>query len=208
MSRALVLVLAAVLGACGGLFKTERPAATTYALRPPPGPALSPQLTSVLLVHRPTATPGLESDRVVVAFPDGRTEAYSGVRFSAPVPEVVQAALAESLRARAGWRAVLDERGDIGGQFRVQTEILEFTAHAANPESAPRVRVRLLGIVARPHGGELLAPVTASGEAQASDFRQGAVMSAFDAALAAALTQYGDAIYAACAGSGGQGSAR
>ena len=98
MTRALVLLLAVVLGACGNLFKTERPASTTYALSVPQAPAMSPQLPAVLLVHRPTAAPGLESDRVVVAFPDGRTEAYSGVRFSAPVPAVVQSTLTESLR--------------------------------------------------------------------------------------------------------------
>jgi cholesterol transport system auxiliary component len=200
MSRILVLLLALGLGACGNLFKTERPAATAYALSVPNAPALSPQLPSVLLVHRPSAAPGLDSDRVIVEFPDGRMEAYSGVRFAGPVTELVQAALTESLRARGGWRAVLDERGDIGGQFRVQTEVREFTARAASPEAAPRVRVRLTGVVARPHGGELLVPVTATGEVQASDFRQGAVIAAFDAALAAALTQYGDAIYAACAG--------
>ena len=200
MSRILVLLLAVALSACGGLFKTERPASTAYALSVPQAPALSPQLTSILLVHRPTAAPGLESDRIVVAFPDGRTESYAGIRFTAPVPALVQATLTESLRARDGWRAVLDERGEFGAQFRVQTEIREFTAHATGPEAPPLVRIRLIGIVARPRAGELLVPVAATGEAQASDFRQAAVVAAFNAALASALTQYGDAIHAACAG--------
>ena len=199
MSRALVLLLTLGLSACGGLFKTERPVATAYALSAPQAAAFSPQLTSVLLVQRVTAVPGLESDRIVLAFPDGRTEAYAGVRFAAPVPELVQTALTESLRARSGWLAVLDERGDLSAQFRVQTEIREFTAHAASPEAPPRVRIRLIGIVSRPRGGELLVPVAATGEAQASDFRQGAVIAAFNEALGAALTQYGDAIHAACA---------
>jgi ABC-type uncharacterized transport system auxiliary subunit len=200
MNRALILILAVALSACGGLFKTERPAATAYGLSVPQAPALSPQLPSVLLVHRPSAAPGLESDRIVLALPDGRTESYAGVRFAAPVPELLQSTLTESLRARAGWLAVLDERGEFGVQFRVQTEIREFTAHAASAEAPPLVRIRLTGIVARPRSGELLVPVAATGEAQASDFRQGAVIAAFNAALAAALTQYGDAIHAACAG--------
>jgi len=200
MRLVFALLFALSAAACGGLFKTERSASTAYSLAVPTAPALSPQLTSVLIVHRPTAAPGLETERVVVAFPDGRTEPYAGVRFTAPVPELVQSALTESLRARGGWRAVVDERGDYGGQFRVQTEIREFTALAATPDSTPRVRVRLIGVVTRPHGGELLVPVAATGEAQASDLKQSAVIAAFDAALGAALAQYGEAIYAACAG--------
>lgn len=204
-------VLAAALAACGvalsaggctgGLFKSEQAAAVVYQLRPQSGEALAPVVAGDLAVLRPFTRPGLESERIVVWLPDRRLDAYSGSRWSAPLPDLVQSLLLDELRARGGWKNVLLDRGEFRGQYVLQTEIRDFQADYAAVGQAPLVRVTLRGELGRAPNRTPVATIVGTGEVRAAADRMSDVVAAFEQAYAQAAAQVAAGIHAAALGS-------
>jgi cholesterol transport system auxiliary component len=186
------------LAGCGSLFHSDQPPVTVYALRAPDAPALAPRLNVSLAVAYPLAAPGLAADRIAVTMPDGRFDGYAGVRWAAPVPEIVAALLVETLRARGGFAAVLAEGADFGARYLLQAEVREFTAVYSGPGRPPVVHVVLVGELVRSRNRELIQSFSARGEAEARDDHQRAVVAAFATAAGSALTALTDATHAAC----------
>ena len=183
--------LGAGLAGCRSLLVSQEPADIVYAPGLPPASPLVPRVDSVLILERPYARPGLDSERIVVTLPDRRLDVLAGARWSAPAVELVQALLVDSLRARAGWREVVSDRSRFAGGYALYTEIRAFSADYERAGTAPLVRVWLHGELGRTNGRDLLRTFDAHGEAQASADRQTAVVAAFESALATALVQFG-----------------
>jgi cholesterol transport system auxiliary component len=185
------LSVGASLAGCRSLFVTQERAQAVYAPDLQPAATLVPRLTSVLTIERPEAPPGLDSDRIVVTLPNRQRDVLAGARWNAPVADLVQTLLIDSLRARGGWREVVSDRMKFAGNELVHTEIRAFSADYERTGAAPLVRVWLHGELGSADGHTLLGTFEAHGEAQASADRQSAVIAAFDAALATALAQFG-----------------
>ena len=187
-----------LLSGCGGLLKSHEVPALTYT---PAMHAAEPlkALVSVLVVARPEAAPGLDSDSITVALPDRRLDRLAGARWSAPVPELVQDYLVRYLSSRTGWRAVVSDRSAFTGTYLLQTDIRAFSAQYAQRGQPPRVQVWLHGELGRSLDRQLLTSIDATAEAQATEDRQSAVVAAYEAALEAAARKLSDSAYAACA---------
>jgi cholesterol transport system auxiliary component len=194
---ALCLTMVTALVGCQSLLVNHEPAATVYSLRVRPAAALTPQVNFILTVQHPYAGPELDSDRIVVMLTDRRLDVLAGARWSAPLADLLQTQLIESLRARGGWREVVSDRSSFKGGYLLRTEIPAFSADYEQAGSAPRVRVCLHGELGRPDRRDLLSTFDAHGEAQASANRQSAVVAAFESALADALEQLGAKAHAA-----------
>jgi cholesterol transport system auxiliary component len=190
------LALAPLLAGCGSLLGGGTPADVVYQLRAAEGAPLSPPVPGELVVQRPLARPGLDTDRIVVTLPDRKLDAYRGSRWSASVPDLVQSLLLDGLRARGAWRTVLPDRGEFRGQWVLQTEIRDFQADYATTGGAPVVRVTLRGELGRAPARQPVASVVGTGEARASSDRMRDVVAAFEAAYAQAATQLVDALHA------------
>jgi cholesterol transport system auxiliary component len=189
-SNMVVLAASAVaLAACGGLFRSHEAPPATYELRaaavePAPG-----RVPATLLVARPRARPGLDTDRIAVTLPDRRLDAYAGSRWSAALPLLVEALLVDSLRSSGGWQAVLPERSQFGGRYLLQTEIREFEADYAGHSGAPTVRVQLRGELGLVGERRLVASGEGGAAIVAAADRQREVVAAFAAAYAQAAAQ-------------------
>jgi len=193
--------LAAALAGCtNGLFKSEQSAAVVYQLRPAPGAALEPVAAADLAVLRPFTRPGLESERIVVWLPDRRLDAYTGSRWSAPLPDMVQSLLLDELRARGGWKNVLLDRGEFRGQYVLQTEIRDFQAEYAAVGQAPTVRVTLRSELGRAPNRTPVATLVGTGEVRAAADRMSEVVAAFEQAYAQAAAQVAAGAHAAALG--------
>jgi cholesterol transport system auxiliary component len=192
------LALTTGLAGCGDLFQSHEPPVTAYAPRPKADAPLVPVVAAVLVVPLPYASVGLDSDRVVVKLPDRRVDVLAGVRWTAPVPELVQALVVDSLRARGGWRAVILNRSSFAGQYLLNTEIRDFSADYEQAGRAPRVRIWLHSEVGRTNGRDVMDSFDTYGAAEAASNRQSAVMAAFETALATALSDLGTRAHAAC----------
>ena len=177
---------AGLLAGCGGLFQSHQSAPQVYELRPPAGAALAPRVAATLVLARPSARPGLDSERIAVRLPDRRLDAFAGSRFSAPVTVLVQSLLIEELRARGGFEAVVAERGAFDGRYLLQTEVREFAAVYPSEGAAPLVRVALHAELGRATDRRLLATLDGQGEKAAAGNRLRDVLAAFEAAYAEA----------------------
>ncbi len=182
------VALVAALAACS-MFQSHESAPVIYTLRaatPATAPAV---LDATLIVARPVARPGLDSERMAVRLPDLRLDAYAGARWSAPLPRLIEALLVDSFRSAGGWRSVVTEQSAFPGRDLLQTEILDFAADYAAGGGAPLVRVALRGELGLIAERRLVANVEGRGEMRAAADRQRDVAAAFEAAAAAALAE-------------------
>jgi len=187
-----------MLSGCGGLLKSNEAPALTYTPAMRAAEPLKP-LGTVLVVARPDAAPGLDSDSIAVALPDHRLDRLAGARWSAPVPELVQDYIVRYLSARGGWRAVVSDRSAFTGTYLLQMDVRAFSAQYAQRGQPPRIRVWLHGELGRTLDRQLLTSIDAVADAQASEDRQSAVVAAYEEALDAAARKLSDSAYAACA---------
>jgi len=197
-SNIVVLVASTVaLAGCSGLFRSHESVPAVYELRAAAVAAAPERVAATLLVARPRARPGLDTDRIAVTLPDLRLDAYAGSRWSASLPLLVEALLIDSLRSSGGWQAVVPERSQFGGKYLLQTEIREFEADYAGGTAAPIIRVRLRGELGLVGERRLVASAEGSATAVAAADRQREVVAAFQAAYAVAAAQLVVAIDAA-----------
>jgi cholesterol transport system auxiliary component len=192
------LGLTIVLEGCSALLQSHARPVTEFAPRPTADAPLVPVIAAVLVVPRPYASAGLGTDEVVVQLPDRRIDVLAGVRWTAPLPELLQALLVDNLRARGGWREVILNRSNFTGQYLLNTEIRAFSANYEQAGNAPRVRIWLHSELGRTDERNVIASFDSYGEAVAASDRQSAVMAAFDTALGAALADLGTRAHASC----------
>jgi ABC-type uncharacterized transport system auxiliary subunit len=193
MNRRVLTILALsapLMAACGGLTSRTTPA-ETYRLTPIVVSVGPQHADGALVVARPVARPGLDGDRMAVTLPDHRVDAYAGARWIGPLPTLTEGLLLDALRGRGVAPAVLSERDGFAGKYRLQTEILTFSADYGAEHSPPTVRVALRGQLGLDAGTRrILGEVSGQGEARAVADRRGAVAEAFQAAWSAALEAY------------------
>ena len=201
--RERVVVLAALaLTGCGGLLETTIPAPQAYLLRAASSatPAAATAVPGGLLVQRPEAGPGLDSDKIVLLRAGHRFDFYAASRWAAPAPDLVESVIVESLRAGGAFAAVLDDSSPYAPRFNLRCGLQRFEADYTQGESAPTVFVTLDCTLGRHRDRELLASFRAEGRAVAEEDRLNAVVAAFDQAAAAAVAELERAARAAVAG--------
>jgi len=185
-----VLGLVAAVAGCGGVFQTHESPPVVYTLHAAtPAAASAAAVAATLVVARPTARPGLDSERIAVRLADRRLDAYAGATWSASPPRLVQALLIDAFRGAGGWRAVVTEQSAFPGRYLLQTEVADFAADYTEPGGAPLVRVELRGELGLSAERRLLATVAGRGEVRAAADRQREVVAAFDAAAAHAVAE-------------------
>jgi len=195
-----ILLGALGLLGCGGVFDSTLPAAQAYVLRLPPitAPASAPTGGSVLL-QRPEAGPGLESERIALLRSDQRFDFYAASRWAAPAPDIVESVMLDALRATGAFSAVFDDSAPFAPRYNLRCALRRFEADYTANARAPTVQVALDCTLGRHRERELLASFTAQGSAPASEDRLNAVVAAFESATAAAMTELGRAVSTAVA---------
>jgi cholesterol transport system auxiliary component len=193
--RALLLGVSA-LGGCGGVFESEIPAAQAFVLRLAPRPAVTPSATphGSVLLQRPEAGPGLDSDRIALLRSDHRFDFYAASRWAAPAPDMVESVIVDALRAGGSFSAVFDDTSPYAPRYSLRVTLRRFESDYTSEGKgsggrAPTVYVVLDCTLGRHRDRELLASFTAQGSAAASEDRLTAVVAAFEAATAAAMAQ-------------------
>jgi cholesterol transport system auxiliary component len=187
-ARALAAGVLMATSGCGG-FHSDRPAAQVYTLDPvtaQPGPDAT-RSAATLLVLRPQAAPGLDTENIALRRGDQRLDYYANSRWPAPLPDFLQSLAVEALRASGKFRSVHSDRSAFAADEVLQIEIRRFQAEYAG-EGAPVVHVQLLATLGHRADRSVVASVSAEGSAPAAENRMQAVVAAFQRAAAAALT--------------------
>jgi len=193
-------LLCLCLAGCAGLFESKAKPEQTYVLRapaaqpaatsPPAGASAAATATPAsasLRVTRPVADPGLDTSRIMLVQADHRMNFYSGSRWPAPTPEVIESLAVQTLRESGAWSSVAGSGSPFPSDYLLHVHVQRFEADYGQGAEAPVVHAVLECTVGRREGREVLATFTASGTAAATANRLSEVVLAFEQATGAAL---------------------
>jgi cholesterol transport system auxiliary component len=195
MTRILaILSTSFALTACSGVFESKLDAPQAYVLRLPPAtaPAAAANAGSVLL-QRPQAGPGLDSDRIALLRSDQRFDFYAASRWAAPAPDLIESVMLDALRATGAFSAVFDDAAPYAPVYNLRCGLRRFESDYTAGGRAPTVHVALDCTLGRRRDRGLLATFTAQGSAIAGEDRLNEVVAAFEAATAIAMKELGRA---------------
>jgi cholesterol transport system auxiliary component len=179
----------AMLAGCGGVFESSLAAPQAYVLRlPPPAVAGGQAAMGSVLVRRPEAGPGLNTDRIALLRSEGRFDVYAAARWAAPAPDLLESVLVDALRGTGQFSAVLDDSAAFAPRYDLRVALRRFEADYT-AGGAPMVQVVMDCTLGRHRDRHLLASFTARGSARAEGDRLGAVVAAFEAATAGAVAE-------------------
>jgi cholesterol transport system auxiliary component len=191
LAMAMVIVLGPGvlgLGGCGSLFESSLPSVQAYVLRLPPRAAAAEGTSAAgtVRVQRPEAGPGLDSDRIALLRSERRFDVYSGTRWAAPAPDLLESVIVDQLRGTGMFSGVFDDSSPYAPHYNLRCGLNRFEAdYTAGGE--PSIHVALDCSFGRYRDRTLLANFIAQGSAVASDDRVGAVVAAFESATAKAM---------------------
>jgi cholesterol transport system auxiliary component len=200
-ARAAPLLLV-LLGGCSGLFHSNTKPEQIYYLRAPTATAggdatgasrtaavaggdVTPVRAASLRVGRPLASPGLDTPHIMLVQSDHRMNFYTGSRWPAAAPEMLEALVVETLRGTGEWSSVEDSASPFPSDYLLQVRVRRFEADYG--AGAPVVQVGLDCIIGRREGREVLATFTTAGNAPAAANRLSEVVVAFEQATGSAL---------------------
>lgn len=198
--RVAIVSFALGVSGCSGVFDSKLSAPQAYVLRLPPAAApAAPALKGSLLLQRPEAGPGLESERIALLRSDQRFDFYAASLWAAPAPDLVESVMADALRATGTFSAVFDDSAPFAPRYDLRCTLRRFEADYTKGERAPTVFVQLDCTLGRHRDRELLGSFKAQGSAVATEDRLNEVVAAFEAATAAAMNELGTAATTAVA---------
>jgi cholesterol transport system auxiliary component len=178
------------LGGCSGVFESDLAAPQAYVLRLPPATApTAAGAAGSVLVQRPEAGPGLDSERIALLRSEQRFDFYAASRWAAPAPILVESLMLDAVRASGTFSAVLDDSAPFSPRYNLRCALRRFEADYTKGGRAPTVFVALDCTLGRHRDRGLLATFTAQGSAVASEDRLNAVVGAFEVAATAAMSE-------------------
>jgi len=195
MTRFLAIVSTTfALVGCSGVFDSSVEPPQAYVLRLPPAAASAAAANAgTVQLQRPEAGPGLDSERIALLRSDRRFDFYAASRWAAPAPDVIESVMIDALRATGSFSAVFDDSSPFAPRYDLRCALRRFESDYTAGGRAPTVHVALDCTLGRHRDRALLGSFTAQGSSVASEDRLTAVVAAFEAATAAAMTELGRA---------------
>lgn len=184
----LVLLVAAMLSLAGCAAITAVSSASqpldVYELRAPQSITPSPRGPAAkdVIVELPTTGGALATDRIMIR-PDALQAQYlPGVRWSEPVPVMVQTLMLRSLEATGRARYAGREPLGVGGDLALVTEVIDFQAEVDPGGNTATVQIKLLVRMVRERDARIVSSRTFTATAAAPSTENDTVVRAFSAA--------------------------
>ena len=181
-----------MLAGCFGGFDSRQSAPDTFVLVAAGKTAeapMVPALAGTLTVRLPRVRGGWDNHELPVHLPDGRSDRLAGALWTSPVDDGVGAVMADTLRTRGAFAAVLRDTSPFMGKWTLELEVAEFGARYTRLGEAPRIAVVLTGVLGRAKDGAVLGIVEGKATVPATADTRTAIAAAFIAAVQAATTQ-------------------
>lgn len=135
-----------------------------------------------LSVALPTATPGLDVNRIAVLKNHNQLDYFFGARWGGSAPQVMQSFLVSYLQAQQGLKSVNTDGLPVSSDYLLALELRDFQAEYASDTGAPTVRVTLSGSLIRISSRAAVTNLQASATVAAKDNRLSDVVTAFETA--------------------------
>lgn len=190
----LALAVSGLLAGCAAISAVND--ATTpldvFELRAPAGIEATSRrsLPYDVIIELPTTGGSLATDRIMIR-PDALQAQYlPGVRWSEPVPVMVQTLMLRSLEATGAVRYV--GRTPLGGSgdYALVTEIVDFQAERMDGGDAATVRLRMIVRVVRERDARIIASRTFDSTAEAPSTETQALVETFNTAADRVFTEF------------------
>jgi cholesterol transport system auxiliary component len=193
MKRLTFAALALAMSACtGSLLETKLPVPTIYVLAAAPTSATNAAASTVdLAVSVPSASPGLDTDRIAILKESRQLDYYREAQWGAVLPRVAQTMVVDTMQNQQLFRSVTTEQARVTANYFLDLAVRDFQAEYKNESSPPSVRVTLIGSLIRIKDRKLIAVVPATASVQTTDNRLGAVVEAFESAAQQAALSLG-----------------
>lgn len=146
-----------------------------------------------LQVLVPTTAPGLAGDGIALLRPAGQLDYYSGARWGASAPQMLQTLAIQALRQRGRFSLVQSDSAAFEAGWVLQLELTHFEADYAG-DAAPTIRVAMVGTLGQRSDRRAVLTLSLQTSAQATANRMSAVVAAFQAASTEALRQLADRV--------------
>ena len=179
-----------LLAGCSGGLKSNQPSAQVYLLRPGMAPAAAAAGPAVgnVQVMLPQVSAGLATDRIVVLRSGRRLDYYSGARWAAPAPAMLQMLVIDALRASNRFAMVESDTGPFPAEYVLSLELRHFEAEYTT-SGPPMVHVALDASLGRRGKRDIIVSCSADAQVNADADRMQAVVAAFEQATGDALSQ-------------------
>jgi cholesterol transport system auxiliary component len=143
-----------------------------------------------LIVERPVASAGLNSQRIALQRTPVTLDYFARANWTDTAPQLVQTLLIESFENTGKIRAVTRESTQLRPDYVLQTELREFQAEYDSPTQPPLVRVRLNGKMIRMPDRVIVGSQTIERAVRADKPDMQNVVLAFDEALGKVMKQF------------------
>lgn len=183
------LLAGALLAGCTDLLPGQGAPSTLYTLSPKTTVAATVKpVRWQLVVERPLAAAGLDSQRIALKPTALTMDYFGGANWLGPAPDVVQTLVIESFETSGRIAAIGRAATGLRADYVLNLELRDFQAEydaAGQPRVAVRLNAKLVAMPERVIIGSLTAGDTAAATAD----RVQDIVLAFDTALAATLKQ-------------------
>jgi cholesterol transport system auxiliary component len=176
-----------MLAACSSI--GPGPAPQLYVLAPQVG-ALgdAPQVSWQLVVAEPDAPQSLSTARIALTR-GANLDYYANAAWADRAPALVQDTLVDAFDKSGKIAAVAPDTAGVRGDYRLETELRDFSAHYDTQDGIPTVTVRIVAKLVAADGRQIVASLDSVHTQQASANSVPAVVEAFDGALSASLEE-------------------
>jgi ABC-type uncharacterized transport system auxiliary subunit len=134
-----------------------------------------------LQISEPSVAPGLDSVRVAVLQGSARINYYAGIKWAAPVSEMVQSVLVDSFNRNAAFASVNTEAQTIHNDMTLITDIRNYEV---TDQASGKIRVRMLAKLVNSKDRKVLATIPAEKEVTPDSLSTDNIMAAFNQATA------------------------
>ncbi len=166
------------------------PAAKLYVLKPKlPGALPGAKVSWALSIASPTATAGLDSERIAILRPPASLDYYAGSAWADHLPSLVQSAMLEAFEASGRIPAVSRDSDGAQSDYILNTDLRDFEARYDQGEGAPLATVRFGVRLVDSRSRKIAGYKEVSKEVRASLNSIDAAVEALGSALSAVLAE-------------------
>lgn len=177
-----LLLITLFLNACSGMTRSDKPAVTTWWLKPYAGAASVEGSGSLLSVDLTViVVPGLDSDQILTLSDDAKLKPYAGARWADNLPELVNSLVGRTLEASGRFQLKPGRRDANLENCNLRLEISEFFAHLSPPGQTTDVRIAIDGSFQCGSGVPVQLGLNAS--IPVEDERMNVIVAAFQTAM-------------------------
>ena len=183
------LLLALGLSSCASLLDPGPPPSRLRLSPAMPARMAGSPLNKQVIVGMPLAGRDIDTDSIALVF-NGREVRYlSGVRWTSPVPHIVQRSLIDALTATNGLRGVSDESAGMFADAKLLSDIRQFALRYDDPKGTPTAVVTINFSLLSLSDGAILDTLNVNVTATALGRDNMALVTACETALSSCLSE-------------------